>query len=73
MVSVSEKQKPSRGGEEKRTLHLVVTWICVLNLGTIIQMKYENSWKTTIAMKEIHKRDTAILSRGSDNAYSTLW
>jgi hypothetical protein len=46
----------SRGGEEKRTLHLIVPWICVLNLGAIIQVKYENSWKTTITIKKMHKR-----------------
>jgi hypothetical protein len=46
----------SRGGEEKRTIHLIVPWICVLNLGTTMQVKYENSWKTTIAIKKMHKK-----------------
>jgi hypothetical protein len=36
---------------ERRTLHLIVCLICVLNLGTILQVKYENSWKTTIAIE----------------------
>jgi hypothetical protein len=46
----------SRGGEEKRTLHLIVPCMCVLNLGTTMQVKYENSWKTTIAIRKMHKR-----------------
>jgi hypothetical protein len=46
----------SRGGEEKRTLHLIIPWICVLNLGTTTQVKYENSLEYTIAIKEMHKR-----------------
>ena len=46
----------SRGEEEKRTLHLIVPWICLLNLGTTIHVKHENSWKTTIAIKKMHKR-----------------
>jgi hypothetical protein len=62
----------SRGGEEKRTLHFIVSWICVLKLGTTMQVKYENSWKTTITIKKCTK-DMAILSRGSANSYSTLW
>jgi hypothetical protein len=45
----------SRGEEEKRTLHLIVPCICVLNLGTTMQVKYENSWKTTIAIKKMYK------------------
>jgi hypothetical protein len=45
----------SRSGEKKRTLHLIVPWICVLNLGTIMQVKYENSLKTTIAINKMHK------------------
>jgi hypothetical protein len=54
MISVSENKNKvvmSRGGEEKRTLHLIVPCICVLNLGTTIQVNYENPWKTTIAIK----------------------
>jgi hypothetical protein len=62
----------SRGGEEKRTLHLIVPWICVLNLGTTLQMKYENYRKITIAIKKMHKRHDD-LSHGSANAYSMLW
>jgi hypothetical protein len=46
----------SRGGEEKRTLHLIVPWICALNLGTIMQVTFENSWKTTITIRKMHKR-----------------
>ena len=46
----------SRGGEEKRTIHLIVPWICVLNLERTMQVKYENSWKTTITIKKMHKR-----------------
>jgi hypothetical protein len=45
-----------RGGEEKRTLHLIGPYICVLNLGTTMQVKYENSWKIIIAIKKMHKR-----------------
>jgi hypothetical protein len=42
MIGVSENKNQvimSRGGEEKRTLHLIVPWICVLNLGRTIQVK----------------------------------
>jgi hypothetical protein len=46
----------SRGGEEKRTLELIVPWICVLNLGTTMQVKYENSWKIRITIQKMHKR-----------------
>jgi hypothetical protein len=59
MINVSENKNQvvmSRGGEEKITLHVIVPWICVLNLGTTIQVKYEKSWKTTIAIKEMHNR-----------------
>jgi hypothetical protein len=59
MMNVSENLNQivmSGCGEEKRALHLIVPWICVLNLGTTMQVKYENLWNTTIAIKKIHKR-----------------
>jgi hypothetical protein len=49
-------------GEENRTLHLIVPWIYVLNLVTTMQVKYENPWNTTIAIKKMHKRHNDFIS-----------
>jgi hypothetical protein len=55
-----------------RTLHLIVPLRYVLNLGTIAQVNMRTLWKKTITVERCTS-DTMILSRGSANAYSTLW
>jgi hypothetical protein len=55
----------NRVREKKRTLHLIVPLIYVLNLVTI-------TIKKTIIIKKCTS-DMVILSHGSANAYSTLW
>jgi hypothetical protein len=59
-------------GIEMRTLHLIVPLRYVLNLGTIAQVNMRTLWKKTITVERCTS-DTMILSRGSANAYSTLW
>jgi hypothetical protein len=43
-------------GEERGSLHLIVPLRCVLNLGTITQVKYENSLEDNNCNEETHKR-----------------
>jgi hypothetical protein len=62
----------SRGGEEKNLFTWIVPLRCVLNLGTITQVKYENSLEDNKSNKEMYKRQDDFI-RGSANAYSTLW
>jgi hypothetical protein len=62
----------SNQGAIARTLHLIVSLEWVLNLGTIAQVIQRELKKKKIIIKGDTK-DTTILSRGSANAYSTLW
>jgi hypothetical protein len=47
----------NRSRKKKRTLHLIVPLRYVLNLGTITQVKYENSLEDNNRNKELHKRN----------------
>jgi hypothetical protein len=46
----------NRSRKKKRTLHLIVPLRYVLNLGTITQVKYENSLEDNNRKREMHKR-----------------
>jgi hypothetical protein len=57
---------------ERRTLHLIAPFKCVSNLGAIIQVNMrtqEDNNRDKVNAQETRR----FLSRGSANAYSTLW